>query len=390
MMTIFLALIAAIAVLELVKGLSANGTPPILQRFSWQMDLAYFMWSSIPIFRGGFAIAILAVLFSAPSDDRLTFFIYALPLLALWAGVYWLFNHFWVGRVKFLPITTKKFVLAEENRVDLDVDVIGVDLNGMQKAYPAPMLFYHHQISDEVGGQPIAATYCGMCRSGRVYNSLVAGEFLTFSLLGAVSFNAVLRDHQTGTWWRQETGEAVKGKLKGYQLEDIAFEQMSLGNWLEKHPNSMVLQHDPKFGDKYNFFKKLLAYEASLPGWHFQKTPPLIIGVEVEGAARAYDWEQVRKRRLLEDELASTPLLITSDQEGSSVFIYDRRVDGESLNFEVSGAGYIDLKSKSEWDRFGRCIKGEMKGAKLTEIQSYKEFLRAWITFHANSDFYQF
>ncbi len=47
----FLMTFAALAALELIKGLSANGTPPVLQRFSWQMDLAHFMWSSILFFR---------------------------------------------------------------------------------------------------------------------------------------------------------------------------------------------------------------------------------------------------------------------------------------------------------------------------------------------------
>ena len=32
---------------ELIKGLSANGTPPVLQKYPWQLDLAHFMWSYI-------------------------------------------------------------------------------------------------------------------------------------------------------------------------------------------------------------------------------------------------------------------------------------------------------------------------------------------------------
>lgn len=49
MLTVFVVLLLLIAALELIKGLSANGTPPVLQRFSWQMDLAYFMWSTIGV-----------------------------------------------------------------------------------------------------------------------------------------------------------------------------------------------------------------------------------------------------------------------------------------------------------------------------------------------------
>ena len=258
MTALFVFLILGIALIELVKGLSANGTPPFLQKFSWQMDLAYFMWSNILLFRIVFAAAIVVVFFLIPSEQRLTAVLIAIPAFALWGGIYWLFNRFWVGRFKFLPITQKVFKTAGENEVDEDFMVIGVDLNGEQKAFPAPMLFYHHQIPDEVGGQPILATYCGMCRAGRVYDRIVDGHALEMTLVGAISFNAVFRDQVTGTWWRQETGEAAKGTWQGRQLVDIPFEQMSLKNWLEKYPGGKVLQYDPVFAKKYNFLSKLL------------------------------------------------------------------------------------------------------------------------------------
>jgi len=209
MTALFLLLIFGIALTELVKGLSANGTPPVLQKFSWQMELAYFMWSNIVLFRVVFALAIAVAFFFIPSEQKASAALISLPFFALWAGIYWVFNRYWVGRFKFLPITQKVFKTAQENQVDPSLMVIGVDINGAQKAYPVPMVFYHHQIPDEVGGQPIFATYCGMCRAGRVYDRIVDGHALELTLVGAISFNAVFRDHVTGTWWRQETGEAA-------------------------------------------------------------------------------------------------------------------------------------------------------------------------------------
>ena len=48
--TLFLIALSLLVLLELTKGLSANGTPPVLQKFSWQLDLAYLMWrASWPI-----------------------------------------------------------------------------------------------------------------------------------------------------------------------------------------------------------------------------------------------------------------------------------------------------------------------------------------------------
>ena len=37
MTALFFATFLLLIALELIKGLSANGTPPVLQRFSWQM-----------------------------------------------------------------------------------------------------------------------------------------------------------------------------------------------------------------------------------------------------------------------------------------------------------------------------------------------------------------
>ena len=122
-----------------------------------------------------------------------------------------------------------------------------------------------------------------MCQAGRIFDGLLDGKPLHLSLVGAVTYNAILKDARSGTWWQQETGQAVKGKMKGRQLQDIPMEQMSLKNWLTKHPDSLVLQEDPNYVDKYNFFSKLIKYEASFPRWFNQVLPPQVIGLELDG-----------------------------------------------------------------------------------------------------------
>ena len=389
-MTLFVAAFVLLILAELIKGLSANGTPPVLQKFSWQMDLAHFMWSNIMLFRIVLAVALLWFAWTAPAGSGLALASTTIILGAIWAFIYWLFNRFWVGKYKFLPISTKVFLGAGDNKVDTSLQVIGVDLNGEQKAYPVNMLFYHHQIPDEVGGQKIWATYCGLCRSGRIYDLNFDGAPMDFTLVGAITFNAVFRDSRTGSWWRQETGEAAKGPMKGQQLEDVAFEQMSLENWLARHPDGTVLQYDPAFLGKYNFLAKLLNYEASLPGWHRQETPPLIIGIEAGGAARGYDWNELTKRRLVQDDLGGVPLLVVTDPGGTSGFAYDRTLKGEVLEFELTDKGIRDTGTRSTWDHFGRCTAGKLKGAELERVQSYQQFLRAWISFHKGTTFYAF
>lgn len=183
MTLLFFAAFLALILAELTKGLSANGTPPILQKFSWQMDLAWFMWSWIRTFRTVLVAALVVCLWAAGPGERTVMIIGAIPLGALWGGIYWVFNHYWVGRVKFLPISQKTFKRSGDNELDPDLQVLGVDLNGVQKAYPVNMLFYHHQITDEVGGKPVWVTYCGLCRSGRVYDIERDGSSMQFGLV---------------------------------------------------------------------------------------------------------------------------------------------------------------------------------------------------------------
>jgi hypothetical protein len=121
-----------------------------------------------------------------------------------------------------------------------------------------------------------------------------------------------------------------------------------------------------------------------------QASPPLVVGVEVGDVARAYDWNQLVKHRLVQDEAAGTPLLAVTDDAGDSAFVYDRTVDGTALDFEMTGAGMKDRGTGSSWDAFGRCTKGKLKGKTLRQLQSYKQYVRAWVTFHPDASFYDF
>ena len=388
--TIFLCVLGLLMIADLVKGLSANGTPPVLQRFSWQLHLAHFMWSHIVTIRIVLVVILIGLFWSMTAEERSSIVIFSLLIGAAWGFVYWFFNHFWVGKKKFLPLTHPKFVTAADNEVDPSVQVVGIEWQGHKKAFPVSMMFYHHQIPERIGDLPIWVTYCGLCRSGRVYKTLVGGQVLDFSLVGAITYNATFKDNQTGSWWRQETGECVKGPHAGKELEDLPMEQMSLENWLEKHPDTEILQYEPKFKGRYNFITSLMNYEASLPGWHMQETPALVIGVEVGAQARAYDWNELKKKRMVMDSLADSDLLVVSSEDGSSAFVYDRQVNGEALEFELDGDELTDRTTGSRWDILGRCIAGTLQGNQLAGVQNYQQFVRSWATFHPHTTYYQF
>jgi len=110
------------------------------------------------------------------------------------------------------------FKSKTENKVESGRLILGISLNGESKAYPIQFLGYHHQVRDSIGGKAIMVTYCTVCRTGRVFEPLIEGKPEEFRLVGMDHFNAMFEDKSTGSWWRQVSGKAVAGPLKGKVL----------------------------------------------------------------------------------------------------------------------------------------------------------------------------
>ena len=127
-------------------------------------------------------------------------------------------------------------------------------------------------------------------------------------------FNAMLEDATTKSWWRQATGEAITGKLKGEKLPEVLSTQTSLGEWLQLHPQSLVMQADPSFLLSYDSTFK---YEdgkskSTLTGtdslsW---KDKSWVVGVKAGTAAKAFDWNVLKKEKIIYDKINAVPMML--------------------------------------------------------------------------------
>jgi hypothetical protein len=98
-------------------------------------------------------------------------------------------------------------------------DVIVVETPDSARAYPVPILDLHHMVNDEVDGTPVVVTWCPLCGSGVVYDRTVDDRTLTFEFAGKLADNNfVMRDRETGSEWKQSTGECLSGELEGERL----------------------------------------------------------------------------------------------------------------------------------------------------------------------------
>ncbi len=320
----------------------------------------------------------------------------AIPLL-MYGMVVYAFNFKFMADKMFYQPETKVLLPLDENVIDTKDIVLGVTINGEAKAYPLEIIGYHHQVADTLGGEPIMVTYCTVCRTGRVYKPMVNGEYEKFRLVGMDHFNAMFEDETTGSWWRQATGEAIAGELEGQKLEEIYSEQTTLESWANKHPNTLVLQPDSNFVEKYEdlagFGRAVLKEkENKLEGrdttsWGRKS---LVVGVSIGGVSRAYDWNRLQQERIINDSFNNTPIVLVLEPDGHTFHVFERSVDDEVIKLVLStdGKSMFDASRPIVWNFSGLCTDGEMEDEQLKPIQAYQEFWHSWQTFHPNTTKY--
>lgn len=350
---------------------------------SESVGLAYFIHTNIFWFR---TIGLLIILFPI-----IQYFTIGKPLakvlvvvgLILYTVVFYFFNYKFLAEKMFYQPNTKTFAYASQSKVPMDGLVIGVSNNEKAKAYPIEIIGYHHQVRDTIGGKPVMVTYCTVCRTGRVFSPQVDGKPENFRLIGMDHFNAMFEDETTKSWWRQVSGEAVAGPLKGAALEEVFSEQMTLRAWLDLHPTSEILQPDSSFKKDYDDLKGFdkgtiesgLEKRDSL-SW---KEKSWVVGVELGNLSRAYDWNNLVEAGVINDTLNATPILIVLRNDSATFHVFKR----DSLDFIIATNGNLqDRQTRSEWNRSGQSIEGALKGSTLPVIQSHQEFWHSWRTFH--------
>lgn len=238
------------------------------------IDIAYWLHNNISWLRLiGWLVAGLLLYLLVRTQKRGGRILAGAGIL-LYAFVFYFFNFRMLADKMFIQPKEKVFADSNDNKIPGDKLVIGLEINGIAKAYPIQVIGYHHQVRDTIGSTPVMVTYCTVCRTGRVFSPVVNGQPEEFRLVGMDHFNAMFEDSRTGSWWRQATGEAITGPLKGSSLEEIPSQQTSLAAWIATNPSSQIMQFDPSFVEDYEdlaefdngTIKSSLEKEIQLPG----------------------------------------------------------------------------------------------------------------------------
>ena len=75
--------------------------------------------------------------------------------------------------------------VADETRIGDREPVITVEIDGAEpRAYPIRYLTWHEIVNDEIGGIPVAVTFCPLCNSGLTFDRRVGDQVLSFGVSG--------------------------------------------------------------------------------------------------------------------------------------------------------------------------------------------------------------
>lgn len=348
------------------------------------IDLAYFLHTWRWPFRIFFTLLIIIGTASVLKAKRK--WIPAL-LLLITIGISYAANYEMAADTMFYQPKILSMKNVSENKVDKDRLIIGVTEDGEAKAYPIQFIGYHHQVQDKLNGKPIIVTYCTVCRTGRVFEPLVDNKPELFRLVGMDHFNAMFEDETTHSWWRQANGEAITGSLKGKTLPEINSTQTTLSEWIALHPNTLIMQPDPEFKEKYEGMTK---YESGKGKSTLTKTDSLswkdkswVVGVKSGKTSKAFDWNRLRRERIINSVVGNQPTTIVLASDDKSFFAFSRPSESEGVILK-NDTLYLGTNS---YNLLGKNINPEKK-SDLKPVNAYQEFWHSWQTFHPETEKY--
>jgi hypothetical protein len=207
-----------------------------------------------------------------------------------------------------------------------------------------------------------------------------------------------MRDDETGSWWQQVSGECVLGPLKGKRLKMVEHDELTYATWRREGGVGRVLRPDPrilaegKYGpadweqrvQRMPVATTLADANAVLPA------RTLVVGVEAGGASKAYPADALARQNPIIDQIGDTPLIVMLGEDGKSVRVFDRRVEGRALEFFLQPDTHtlVDKETGSLWDFTGAATSGALAGRRLARLQPVKDYWFDWKMYHPETGVY--
>lgn len=233
--------------------------------------------------------------------------------------------------------------------------IFGVAINGDVRAYPLRIMGWHEMFNETIGGVPVALAYCTLCGSGILFETKVRGRArpLVFGSSGFLyRSNKLMFDRQTNSLWNQFTGRPVVGRLasSGLELKQRPVVITSWAEWRRDNPRTKILSldtgHRRDYGSGVVYAEYFGSNELMFPTnvdqrRHRQKD--YVFGIRKFGGAKAWPLTAFRRKKVINDGMLDTPLVLVGDTTTRTVRAYERG----TLTFRQKGGGLVSNDGRS-------------------------------------------
>ena len=128
-------------------------------------------------------------------------------------------------------------VTYHDNRLKPKTMILGVDVDGDNKAFPLDALRRVRVVNDVLGGKPVVVVHQPSSDTTTAFVARAKERTLTFEAANADA--SALVDKETGSRWNAY-GACVSGPLKGSELEAIVLEPEYWFAWSEFHRDTKI------------------------------------------------------------------------------------------------------------------------------------------------------
>ena len=292
------------------------------------------------------------------------------------------------------PKFSKAFTTSYLSNKDL---VVGVTINGSQKAYPHVILDWHEIVNDQIDDIPIAITYCPLTGTAITWNRDINGTITEFGVSGLLyNSNLIPYDRQTDSNWSQMRMDCVNGPLIGEQVSTFQVVETTWKNWKQMFPNSEVMTLETGFNRNYGRYP----YVTSNGDYRVEDYLIFPVGnvddrlSEKERVHGILENEEVRVYRFSEFD---PPDIITDIIGGKNIavvgsskdnFMVSFEIEDQELTIEQSGETIFKDQKGNLYNIFGEVIEGPDSGSSLIPTRSFIGYWFSWAAFYPEVEIY--
>lgn len=280
-----------------------------------------------------------------------------------------------VGKDKIPAVDEPKFVGPDEIEIEPDEIVIGLERNGVVKAYPRRILVWHEITNDVVGGEPVAVTYCPLTATVMGFRR---GD-TTFGVSGSlINSNLVMYDRGTDSIWPQMVPNAIKGPMRGETLQEFRLTWTTWEQWHDAHPDTRVMSENTDYARNYGndpygsynpdggYYEENRTMFSLMNNDGTLHAKEMVLMFRTDSAAAAFHSGTLADEGVLSVDLDGVEHVAVHDRELGVGYVYDNP-EGKTVEAAEGGAR----------------VDGEVYAASDLPLDSRYGFAAMWFSFAA-------